>query len=174
MNSPEYIIYLEKLGIRKARECWICEYASKFDFVKVADIVIPQKPKVDKSTTTKVRVKKKIANVPSFEEPHCSENDYIFSNDVSKARDSQWEILDSSDDPDTYFVNEDERQQKVVSDIRASVDDSMSQDDLKTMLIQSLDMKRYNIIWSALEARITIVWRESVKNRMRNFPMCPS
>ena len=196
MCHPECIIYLEKLGIRKAHECWICEYAQKFDLVKVADIVTHQKQKVDKPSATKVRVEKKITKAPLFEEPHRGDPEYIFSNEypaflpppkssdlaVSQSdtvckphtHEPQWEVCDSSDDPDTQFVNEDERQRKVVSDIRAIVDDSLSQDDLKSMLMQTLYMKRYNIIWSALQARVTIVWRESVKNRMRNVGMRPS
>ena len=194
MCHPECIIYLGKLGIRKAHGCWICEYAQKIDLVQMGDIKIHQKGNVDKSSAGKVRVVKNID--PPSKEPHRRGPESIFDNEyhvfLSHSRSlnlsvsqndtvckpdkhaPSCDICDSSDDHDTQFVNADEGQQKVVSNIRASLDGSMSQGDLKSMLLQTFVMKRYKISWPSMQARITIVWGESVKNRMRNVGICPS
>ena len=79
MCHPERIIYLEKLGIRKAHECWIREYAQKVDLVKIIDIKIPKKENVDKSSANKVRARE-IIDAPS-KEPHRRGTESIFDNE---------------------------------------------------------------------------------------------
>ena len=67
---------------------------------------------------------------------------------------ASWIIFDPSEYPDTEYAHAGPKKQAVVSNIRARMGDPLSQEDLETLLLQSPDVGRFNIILSVLEARV--------------------